>query len=205
MKRVLAFFMTLFLLVSCTEKISNEDSIKLIEKEREKASKRNEEEFERIFIIYKNDFKDLKIDDKEDKFYLLSNHVSKTIAEEALKNANLMIKKDSFKLSTDDDLSIGSPFSLNDNLIIFPVFQNKEIVGRFFVIIKDGIPEYCTSKLDDEFLNKLLDKKGIYELSYLERIEGSKPYPRFELVDRDSVKDKEIVDITKTIHIIKLK
>lgn len=205
MKRVLTFFMILFLLVSCTEKISNKDSVKLIEKEREKVSKRDEEEFERVFVIYKNDFKDLKTDDREDKFYLLSNHVSKTIVEEAIKNADILIKKDSFKLSNDNDLSIGSPFSLNDNLIIFPVFQNNKIVGRFLVVIKEGMLEYCTSKLDDEFLNKLLDKKGIYELSYLERIEGSKPYPKFELVNRDSIKDKEIIDITKSIHIIKLK
>lgn len=207
MKKLL-FICVLVLLSSCSKETKTKGTEQIATENKENKDKdvEKEKEFEKIVKMYKNKFKDIETDKKEDKFYLLSNEVPTNIVEETLKKSEELVGVGGFDIIKTQDLNIGSPYSVEENFYRFPLIQDNKILGQILVAKENNELKFSTSKLQDEFLNYMLDKKGIYKLSYKQRVDDTKPYPVFELVDRNKVeKGKNVVDITKVIHTIKVK
>lgn len=207
MKKVILLFV-LVLLCSCAKDTEKKDAKQTVVKTKENKDKdvEKEKEFEKIVKMYENKFKDIETDKKEDKFYLLSNEVPTNVVKETLKKSQELLAVGCFDIIKTQDLNICSPYSVEENFYRFPLTQDNKILGQILVVKENNELKFSTSKLQDEFLNYMLDKKGIYKYSYKQRLDDTKPYPVFELVDRNKVeKGKNVVDITKVIYTIKVK
>lgn len=199
MKKLVSLFFISIMLVSCSPKMYDKPNKVVVDKEHEK-------EFEKAYKLYENGFKELEENKSEDKFYILSQKIDEKIVKDLLSEMDekideLIKNPMNIELKSKENMYLGAPIRIKEHMIIFHIFQNNKIVGEANIMIDGDKPEYRFFNVD--YMNHLIDKKGVYEKSTIQKIAETKPYPIFRLVDRKDIKDKIAVDITEKVHEVK--